>query len=234
MWVKICGITRNEDAEAAFTAGADAIGLNFFPGSKRFVSVPVAAQITAALHATAAQDPEQSIPETIGVFVNADLDTVTATARSAGLSGIQFHGDEHPSLIEACMAQLPGLKVIRAFRVSAERLDATLAEIDLLSARLPLHAVLLDAFVAGEYGGTGHQVDAGLLSAYCSGPRPRLLLAGGLTPENIGAAVTAVGPWGVDTASGVECSPGIKDPRRIREFVRGARAAALQLQQPRD
>ncbi|MEY2724324.1 MAG: N-(5-phosphoribosyl)anthranilate isomerase [Planctomycetota bacterium] len=225
MWVKICGIIRNEDAAAAVLAGVDAIGLNFFPGSKRYVSLERAVQLQAAIAVAARSQAALKPPEVIGVFVNADIEAVLQTARAVPLTGVQFHGDESAELIADCMQQLPGVKCIRAFRVSVERLSAVISEVDRLQSLLKLDAVLFDAFVAGEYGGTGHKLPSALLSGWESPPRPPLVLAGGLTPENICEAVVAVRPWGVDTASGVEVSPGIKDHRRMSDFVNGARSA---------
>ena len=225
MWVKICGITRNEDANAAVLAGVDAIGLNFFPGSKRYVPLENAVQLAAAISEAVQPDGGMRQPDVIGVFVNADMEAVIRTARMVPLTGVQFHGDESAEFIGHCMRQLPGLKCIRAFRVSEERLAGVVAEVNRLQSLLQLDAVLFDAFVVGEYGGTGHRLQNSLLSNWASPPHPPIILAGGLTPENIHEAVTAVRPWGVDTASGVEVSAGIKDHRRMKEFVSSARAA---------
>lgn len=225
MWIKVCGITRNEDANAAVLAGVDAIGLNFFPGSKRFVPLENAVQLAAATTAAVQCHAAMKQPDVIGVFVNADVETVVRTARTVPLTGVQFHGEESAEFIEECMRQLPGVKCIRAYRVSEERLEGIMADVNRLQSLLNLDAVLFDAFVAGEYGGTGHKLCPSLLSEWKSPPSPPLILAGGLNPENVHEALTAVRPWGVDTASGVEVSPGIKDQRRMTVFVSRAQAA---------
>lgn len=210
--VKICGITRVEDAQCAAAAGADAIGLNFYPQSKRCVDVDRAQQIAASL--------PQSVTK-VGVFVNTEMDEVRRIAVATGLDAIQLHGDEPPSAI----AQLKEWKVIRAFRPRSEGLDQVAAYLASCANRLPT-AVLVDAHVAGEFGGTGARADWSALAAPRAwlGDTP-LILAGGLTPENVAEAIALVRPSGVDTASGVESSPGVKDPSRVEAFVASALAA---------
>jgi len=222
MWIKICGITRAEDALTAMQAKVSAIGFNCFPDSKRFIQSEQAANIASMLRDTAAAQPELQLPEFIGVFVNASTDTILQTVRTIGLTGVQFHGDEPPEHIHACMQQLPGIKCIRALRVSAGRVADCLAAVSGLQRLIRPDAVLLDAFVPGQYGGTGKTVDPSVPAAWRLAPRPPLILAGGLTPENVARAITVTSPWGVDTASGVESSPGIKDTAKIRSFVQQA------------
>lgn len=222
MWIKICGITRAEDALTAMQAKVSAIGFNCFPDSKRFIQSEQAANIASMLRDTAAAQPELPLPEFIGVFVNASTDTILQTVRTIGLTGVQFHGDEPPEQIHACMQQLPGIKCIRALRVSAGRVADCLAAVSGLQRLIRPDAVLLDAFVPGQYGGTGKTVDPSVPAAWRLAPRPPLILAGGLTPENVARAITVTSPWGVDTASGVESSPGIKDTAKIRSFVQQA------------
>jgi phosphoribosylanthranilate isomerase len=123
------------------------------------------------------------------------------------------------------MQQLPGIKCIRALRVSADRVADCLAAVSALQRLIRPDAVLLDAFVPGQYGGTGRTVDPSVPAAWRLAPRPPLVLAGGLTPENVARAITATSPSGVDTASGVESSPGIKDAAKIRSFVQEAQRA---------
>lgn len=215
--IKICGITRIDDALAATDAGADAIGLNFFPKSPRNVSIDVAASIAAALPRSVAR---------IGVFVNATTDWICETAGRVGLDWVQLHGDEPAELI----GQLPDdLRVIRAWRINE---SGYMPLADYLAAchesgRVP-DALLLDAFSRSEYGGTGKTLDWETLSRQSIRfALESVILAGGLTPENVAEAIRAAGSVvaAVDTASGVESSPGVKDPARVRAFVAAAATA---------
>lgn len=226
MWIKICGITRTDDAIAAMQAGVDAIGLNCFAESKRFIPVEQAVNIAGTLRETAAAQPTLRLPELIGVFVNAATETIVETVQAIGLTGVQFHGDETPEQIQLCMAQLPGTKCIRALRVSADRIADCLASVNVLQRLIRPDAIVLDAFVPGQYGGTGRTVDPSVPAAWRLAPRPPLVLAGGLTPENVARVISATAPWGVDTASGVETSPGIKDHSKMRRFIEAARRAS--------
>jgi len=219
MWTKICGVTTTESARAVTDAGASAVGLNFFSGSKRFVSVSAAAEIAKVIRA---QGTENSIPDIVGVFVNSQVADIARTSDEAGLTAVQFHGDETQDLICRLHDARPDLMIIRALRVSMERLDEHLRTIDDLQQRVPLAACLLDAYVAGEFGGTGITVDLRIPAVYLQQARPRLILAGGLTPENVAGIVEQANPWGVDTASGVETAPGIKSPDRCVTFVHEA------------
>ena len=217
--IKICGLTRAADAIAATDAGADAVGVNFYAGSRRFLPAEDARPIVAALPAAVRK---------VGVFVNASADEVAAQADAAGLSCVQLHGDEPAEML----AQLPTeLSIVRAYRCDArglaplaEYLDAC-RELD----RAP-SAVLIDSDtnVAGEFGGTGRVASWELIARDRAllGQMP-LVLAGGLTPENVAEAIDAVRPDGVDVASGVESAPGEKDPSLTRQFVSSARDAFL-------
>lgn len=198
---KICGITRLEDAEHAVEAGAWAVGMIFWPGSPRAVDAGEAQVIGAALRRRA---------QVVGVFVNATLDDVVATAEAVGLTYVQLHGDEGPSFAEA-VARRAGVKVIKAARVRAR------ADVQALDAFRNVDVHLLDTFRAGSPGGTGETFDWELVAERRS--HVPLLLSGGLTPENVGEAIVRTRPWGVDTASGVEASPGIKDPARVEAFL---------------
>lgn len=216
--IKICGITRIVDARIATLAGADAIGLNFYEYSSRFVDLVTAEKIAA--------DPQTRACK-VGVFVNATAEVVAQTADRLRLDWIQLHGDEPPEFVSA----LAPRRVIKAFRVGADGLAAAgdhLAACRALG-RLP-DAVLLDAFQSGEYGGTGQTADWSVIGAGLPvlGGIP-LVLAGGLTPFNVEDAVGLVHPAAVDTASGVESKPGIKDPLLVRAFVNTARKALAQL-----
>lgn len=196
--VKICGITRLPDALAAVEAGADALGFMFFEGSKRNLAPAAAAKIIRELPPFVAK---------VGVFVNASADIVRATVAECGLDTLQFHGEETP---EFCRQFAP-LKVIKAFRIQ----DAASLQ------PLPDHAVdawLLDSYVPGQRGGTGERFNWELAAQAKELGRP-VILAGGLTPENIADAVQQVWPFGVDVSSGVETAPGQKDAGLVRRFV---------------
>jgi phosphoribosylanthranilate isomerase len=203
--VKICGITRLEDAQVAVDAGADALGFVFYPPSPRYVTPEQAEQIIRGL-------PPFVI--TVGLFVDVPLDTVHDITVRCGLDRIQLHGRETPEF--CAQAKQP---VIKAFRIK----DA-----DSL-AHLPEYRVagyLLDAYVEGALpGGTGASF-AWELAAQAK-PYGPVILAGGLTPENVEAAIMQIRPYGVDVSSGVERAPGIKDHRKVQAFIRRAKATAL-------
>jgi phosphoribosylanthranilate isomerase len=211
---KICGVTDLHDALCCSEAGADAIGLNFYPASPRCVSLDNARQIARALPAAVAK---------VGVFVNAPLDEILRISDDVGLDIIQCHGDETPQLI----ARLAGRPTIKAFRCRGQDTRPVL-EFLRRCADLGVRpgAVLIDARCPGLYGGTGQTTDwsavrelADLLDGV-----PRIL-AGGLHPGNVAAAIQAARPDAVDTASGVESSPGRKQPDLVRDFVRHAQDA---------
>ncbi len=201
--VKICGITRSEDARAALDAGADALGFVFAPRSPRCLSPADAAAITRRLPASVL---------TVGVFVNAAAPELQSVRSTCHLDILQLHGDESPAFCSSL-----GGHVWKAFRVqSADSLRA-----------LPGYttdAWLLDSYVPGQSGGTGAVFNWDLAAQAILLGRP-VLLAGGLTPGNVAEAVRAVRPFGVDVSSGVEVAPGRKDPGLIREFIAAARAA---------
>jgi phosphoribosylanthranilate isomerase len=200
---KICGITRVEDALVAAEAGADAIGLVFYAKSPRAVSVQQARTIIAAL---------PPFVTTVGLFVNASRCEVNETLDAVPLDMLQFHGDETPADCEGF--HRPWYK---ALRVKADE------DIRMQAARYAgASAILLDTFVAGVPGGTGEVFDWSLIPADL--PKP-LILAGGLTPQNIQQALARVQPFAVDVSGGVEVSKGIKNAEDIREFVRLVRAA---------
>lgn len=204
MFVKICGITRIEDAIAAADAGADAIGLNFYPESKRCVTLQRARAIATAVRGRVAL---------VGLFVNAPFEAVDRMDRMVELDLLQFHGDETPAFCARW-----GGRVIRALRIAAESDLAQIAAYD------SAHCVMLDAAVPGVYGGTGVMGEWALArKAVEAGGK--IILAGGLTPENVAAAIETVMPFGVDTSSGVERAPGIKDHARIAAFISAARSA---------
>lgn len=199
--VKICGITRVEDARAALDAGADAIGL-VFAESPRRVTLAQAEKIRGAVGPWMA---------TVGVFVNASAASVRATARRIGLTAVQLHGDESVRYARS----LGNLPVIKAIRVENQ---ASIGD-----TKWPVDAVLFDTAVRGLRGGTGRTFDWSWLAAY-RGAAP-FIVSGGLNPANVVRALEAARPYGVDVSGGVEKEPGIKDAQKIREFVRRAKRA---------
>ena len=213
--VKICGITTIDDARAAVEAGADAIGLNFYPKSPRYVSLDRAKQI--------ATEVGDSLV-TVGVMVNPSEAEALATVAEVGLAALQLHGDEPASLAARLSREVA---VIKAFRITAEGLRPALDYLDAFrSAGGQMHAALFDAYRPGQFGGIGETADWRALRQYPAQPlHPPLVLAGGLTPDNVAEAIRAVSPAGVDTASGVESSPGRKDAALVARFVRSARDA---------
>ncbi len=209
---KICGITRVEDANAALEAGADAIGLNFYEKSKRYIDPSVALEIADAVKAKMA---------VVGVFVNSPMQNISEIAKRVGLSHIQLHGDEVPESIESLRRLIEGGKIIRAIRIFDTDLATAQSEIDRWESA-GTDMVLLDAASLAAFGGTGKQLDWNRLNELSF--KVPWLLAGGLMPENVAAAIGLCQPNGVDVASGVEISPGIKDLNQTREFVFAARA----------
>ena len=208
MHVKICGITRHEDAELAVSLGAWAIGLIFHAPSPRAVDPAVAAEIGPAFHRRA---------EICGVFVNAPLEDVERTADVCRLTMVQLHGDEGPEYASE-IAHRTGAKVMKAARVK----DAASLQALNVFRRVDYH--LADAHHADLYGGTGETFDWHLLRGRRS--KVPLVLSGGLTPDNVSAAIEIVRPWGVDSASGTEAAPGIKDPAKVEAFISTAQMVA--------
>ncbi|MDR1849605.1 MAG: phosphoribosylanthranilate isomerase [Zoogloeaceae bacterium] len=200
--IKLCGLTRPEDVDAAVAAGADAVGFVFYPASPRYVSVEHAALLIRRL---------PPFVLSVGLFVNAAPDTIAATLARLPLNLLQFHGDESPAECERW--QRPYLKAVRVVPgVDLRRMAA-----DFATAR----ALLLDADTK-SYGGSGKTFDWSLIPADLSLP---IVLSGGLTPENVGAAILQVRPLGVDVSSGIEVAKGQKDHRRMRDFVAAVKAA---------
>ena len=211
--IKICGLTRAEDVQAAVAAGADALGFVFYPPSPRFVTPERAAQLCAALPPFVAAT---------GLFVNASVAQVAALAASVPLAMLQFHGDESPqhSAALAAAAQRPFLQV---FRVKPDTSAADLLECEgAYRAASPLFSgLLLDTFV-DAYGGAGKVFDWSLIPEELA---PRVVLSGGLSAHNATEAVLRVRPYAVDISSGVEAAKGIKDVRLIAAFIAAIRAA---------
>lgn len=204
--IKICGLTSPQAAEHAVEAGAWAVGMVFWPGSPRAVSLQAAAEIAA---------PVRRRCELVGLFVNAKLDEVVGTAEAVGLSWVQLHGSEGPSFCEA-VARRAGVKVIKAARIQAR------ADVQAIDAFRNVDAHLLDAYRRGVPGGTGETFDWALAGERRSDVP--LVLAGGLSPENVAAGIEQTRPWAVDVSSGVESAPGVKDPARVEAFITAVRA----------
>lgn len=202
MFVKICGITNEEDALLAVALGADALGFVFAP-SKRQVTAQQVSHITNRL--------PRSIM-TIGVFRNADPRRVIETVHMSGLKGAQLHGDETPDMSVEVRSQVTWL--IKAFAAGSEALKSA-----------PLHRADF-LIVDSPTPGSGKVFDWSLLEGVPPASPP-VLLAGGLDPDNIVAAITACHPYGVDVSSGVESTPGRKDPRKLRAFIQAARSVPV-------
>jgi phosphoribosylanthranilate isomerase len=211
--VKICGIRSVDDARAAADSGADAIGLNFYPASRRYCPPKQARAITAAVGSQVRK---------VGLFVNAAPQEIRGLVDDLRIDLVQIHGDEPPELL----AELRGVPVMRAFRVR----DDLSAAGEYLRAchrlRCMPRLVLLDAARPGEYGGTGASIDWAAVSTQraCLAGVP-LVLAGGLTSANVREAITIVRPWAVDVASGVESAPGQKNTAMMSDFITAARSA---------
>ena len=206
MFVKICGITSEEDGLLAVAMGADAVGFLFAPSPRR-ISPSLARDIARRL-------PPEIL--TVGVFRNEDPRTVVRIANQARLGAVQLHGRESPEETRSVRQQVG--RVIKAFRAGSEELERAKS--------YGADVVLVDA----EQPGSGKVFDWALAER-AAGSLP-VLLAGGLTPENVAAAIGKTRPWGVDVSTGVESAPGRKDPRLVREFIGAARLAAAELPAP--
>jgi phosphoribosylanthranilate isomerase len=197
MFVKICGLTTEADAAHAAASGATALGVVFAPASPRCVTADTARDIVRAVPA--------GVP-VVGVFVDAPLEEIVATVAHTGIRYVQLHGDEPESY--AAALKMPLLR--------ATGVDVSLEE-------WPGATLLLDAVSTAARGGTGRRVD--WVQAAAIARRRKTVLAGGLTPDNVAEAIATVRPFGVDVSSGVEASPGRKDPDKVSRFVDAARTA---------
>jgi phosphoribosylanthranilate isomerase len=208
--IKICGITNPEDALIAVAAGADALGFVFFRGSPRYISPEQADAIIRRL---------PPFVQSVGLFVNEEPATVNSVAERCGLDLVQLHGEESPDYCVAIKR-----RIIKAFRVKdVSSLD------DMENYRVA--ACLLDAWSPAAHGGTGTTFNWEI-AARAAASQP-IILAGGLTPENVAGAVATVNPYAVDVSSGVESAPGKKDAALIRAFVSAARQPSESTQEPR-
>lgn len=213
--IKICGITTPKDALAAIDAGADMLGFNFYPKSPRYLTPDACREITAV---SRKDFPQITL---VGVFVNTPVSDIRSILETAQLHLAQLHGDETPEMLAEL--QPHAFKAIRLKSDARTDFEADKRIPDAIrffvseSAHASVPAILVDAAVKGVYGGSG--VVADWSAAAQLARRVPLLLAGGLTPENVSEAIKQVQPWGVDVASGVEASPGVKDPAKMRKFV---------------
>jgi phosphoribosylanthranilate isomerase len=206
MLIKVCGITRLTDAVHAVEQGATAIGFVFWPRSPRGVTVEHAAEISGELPSHVMR---------VGVFVNEPVESIRAIAERTRLTAVQLHGDEPPAYADAL-----DWPVLRAVSV---------AELDYASeAWAPETALLVDNIDPARRGGTGAVIDWSQAAAFAQ--KRRIVLAGGLTPDNVASAIRAVRPFGVDVSSGVEASPGVKDFEKVTQFIANARLAFEELQ----
>jgi phosphoribosylanthranilate isomerase len=214
LWVKICANTSLADAQLAADAGADAVGFVFAPSPRRVTADQVAA-ITPHLPASI---------EKIGVFVDADFATVAATVEQCGLSGVQLHSRGASGLSSQLRQRFgPSLRILRVVHFgedASEQLHAAPADAD-------IDGVLVDSRTATAIGGTGIAFDwqEARATIFSGDSKLKLIAAGGLTPDNVAQAIATLNPWGVDVASGVESSPGLKDAQKVRAFVTNARKA---------
>jgi phosphoribosylanthranilate isomerase len=204
LFVKICGITNVEDALVAVEAGADALGLNFVSGTPRYIDVERAREIASAVAGRV---------KTVGVFVDASVESINRAVETVPLDLVQVHGELTPE-----RAQSVDVPFFRAVQVRGA------IDVEALRA-YKARAYLLDTYVEGMHGGTGKTFQWALAGPVVQAGLP-VLLSGGLAPQNVAAAVREVGPWGVDVASGVEARPGIKDHDKVRAFIRNAKGAA--------
>lgn len=203
--VKICGITTVDDAWLAARLGADILGFNFYTLSPRYVAPDVASEIVRELNGGV---------RSVGVFVNEPVDDLLRTANKTGVGAVQLHGNETANYVKD-LRRSTELKIIKAFRISTGFEIGVIGEYD-------VDAVLLDAFSAEIYGGSGRVCDwakAGQAAA----KYPEVYLAGGLRPENVSAAIESVRPFAVDVASGVESANGRKDPDKVARFIRNVK-----------
>jgi phosphoribosylanthranilate isomerase len=216
--IKICGVTTPDDAAMAIGYDASAIGLNFYAGSKRHVD-PLMAQNVSLLHST-------TVP-IVGVFVNHSVSEIASIITHVEPTWVQLHGDEKPAVIKHVKeaVDLPVIRALRWSRDGGKPIGEYLQQCDALGC-LP-EAVLIDSYAPGQYGGSGQTTDWEAIARWREIRTfdVPLVLAGGLTPENVAEAIRIVRPDAVDSASGVEIAPGKKDPAKVKAFVEEAKRA---------
>ena len=212
--IKICGFTRREDIEKSIQLGIRIIGINFYDKSPRFVPPLMAKHLLASL-------PEDV--DRIGVFVNPGEEELLRAVESLDLSGIQLHGDEPPSLLEEIRRRAPAISIIKAVRVKSR---------ETLASAIRIHQpdyLLLDAYDEKQEGGTGKRIDIGYLQGVAIDWK-RVFLAGGIGPDNAGRVIRLFRPYGIDSASGVESKPGIKDLEKVRRLIEVSHKADRDMQ----
>jgi len=222
LWIKICGNTSAADALLAVEAGADAVGF-VFAASPRHVTESEVAGIVARLPKTV---------EAIGVFVDAGVEEIYSAVRMCHLTGVQLHWDAAADLPARLKDTLGHeLRVLRVLRFGESETDQTSKQAAAYQKDPNLDGILIDSRTVGAAGGTGIAYDWEMASKtlFQNAKQRKLVVAGGLTPENVGEAIAVLRPWGVDVVSGVEAEPGHKDPLKVREFVKRARVAEIRL-----
>jgi len=218
-WVKICGTTNLEDARLSIDAGADALGF-IFAESPRRIGPPAAKKIVARLRENV---------EKVGVFVNEDAEKIREIVNQIGLTSVQLHGDEDANFIRALCEDFPRLRVYKTLAANSRLKDALLV---FRGANAP-DCILVDTAVNGtgergigtKMGGSGRKSDWRSVTAVMAGDNGKWIIAGGLTPQNVAQAIQILRPYGVDVVSGVESSPGKKDPTKVKAFLQAVRDA---------
>ena len=218
IWVKICGITNLEDAQAAIAAGADMLGFNFYKHSARFIEPKAASEIITALRSPT--NPRDRAVSMIGVFVDESSDEVARIAEEVNLDGLQLHGDETIEYCKHLKQKAPQRFLMKVLSAASPLEPARLR-------KYPTDAVMIDAHDPRLRGGTGKVADWTAAKKIAERV-PRLFLAGGLSPENVVEAIAAVAPYAVDACSSLEISPGKKSAKRMKEFVHAVRMGTLQ------
>ncbi|MGI4756189.1 MAG: phosphoribosylanthranilate isomerase [Janthinobacterium lividum] len=223
MWIKICGNTRLQDCLLAAELGADAVGFVFAAG-KRTVTAEQVASITSAL---------PGLIEKIGVFTSVDADEIAPAALRAGLTGIQLHSQYDDALVRSVRAATASRSSMRLLQVvhwdldlqAADQIAAFSAEVRRIGDDGLVDALLVDSRTARVSGGTGRTFDWAAAAPVLAKAGLPVIVAGGLNPDNVAGAITALNPLGVDVSSGIEASPGVKDAEAVRQFIQNARAA---------
>jgi len=218
MWVKICGLMNPENAAIVADLAPDAIGLNFYSKSARYITPDTAISICSVL-------PPHVVP--VGLFVNESLQSILDICHFCSLNTVQLHGDEPLEFLTQLQKQLPEVEIIRAFRYGENKLAPLAAIVSAYQQnQIRIKALLIDAHANGKYGGTGQHLPWNELPEQFDYQNwPPLILAGGLRPDNVVQAAQQSHAWGVDTASGVENQPGIKDRKLVKQFIENARMA---------
>jgi phosphoribosylanthranilate isomerase len=222
LWIKICGNTSLKDALLAVEAGADAVGFVFAPSPR---------QVTAAQAAAIARKLPASI-EKIGVFVDAALDEIYSVVRECGLTGVQLHFDAAPELPEKLRKYLgPQIRILHVVHFRADAAGLVAEQIARHVRNPHVDAVLVDSCTATAVGGTGAAFDwaSARSTVFLDAKERKLIAAGGLNPANVAEAIATLRPWGVDAVSGVEASPGRKDPGKLKNFVAQARTTSASI-----